>query len=534
MTSVNDEMHVRSMKKKRRIINILDCIGATGNFFMLEADELMDLIFSNVEARGSAVDSIIWDIEYFYKDSYKPIMKRWQEQGHDIVQMIIDRTKHRGIECMLNFRMNEVGWKPNRPLEDTNPPYPWEEIFYRNTDSIKKREHPDWCLHASWWDEPLFNYGSEGVREMVIGQITELMLKYEFDGVLLDFSRHVPVLPAGRQWILRGCLTDMIKKVKGRLEGIERNQDRAVLLCTKVPSREEGCKIDGFEVKKWVFEGIVDLLILGSRTMDVDIEFYKRLVEGTGIQIYPCIDGHHATDGYRSPGIEWFRGLISSWLHRGVDGFAAFNFSASIPQIHEKYGMPEDDNFRDGRRVFRECGDAEKMRYQDKKFVVERKWGFPWSEGFFNQNASAPLPACLTMGVGECYHRNTLKTVIYVSDDIAGEIDRIKKIQFSVLYSQPLAPERICVKLNGITLEMLAVDTGYKDAQITDYRDEKPISGGREQRYTIDPSQKLAKVFYKTEAEAFEHGNNFIEISLNGTGIPDVKIEKIELEITYL
>jgi hypothetical protein len=524
-------MHEKAKKRKRRIINLFDCIGNVASFFMMEAEDLVDLIFVNMDAENNGVDSIIWDTGYFYWENFRPVLKRWQEQGKDILQKIIDATKKRGIECMINYRMNRVAWKPARLFYDQNPPYPWEEQPYENTDLIWKKENPDACLHT-WWHEPLFNYESEKVRNRVLKEITGLMNRYDFDGLLLDFSRHVPLLPPGRQWLLRDCITSMIADIKKEFTAIEKRTERPVLLCAKVPENEKGCKIDGFDVKKWVKLGLIDLFVLGSRTMNVDIDFYRKLTENTGIQIYPCIDAHHATDGYRSPGLEWYAGLVSGWLSQGADGYTVFNFSAATPDDYEKYGMVQYSVNPEHRKVLCSCTDLKRMKYMNKKYVVERKWGYPWSEGYFNQNKDAPLPAYLTKSKNPYDGHDSFQTVLYVSDDLAAEKEKVKEIKFSVLYGWAFDLDKVSVKINGIALQPVSMDENYKDPQIRDYGYKKPVSGGTG-HYTEDPNQKLVKVYYGVSNEILEKGKNFLEITLTDLD-EDIKVEKIELEVLYL
>ncbi|MFO1481786.1 MAG: hypothetical protein U1F71_00335 [Verrucomicrobiaceae bacterium] len=51
-----------------------------------------------------------------------------------------------------------------------------------------------------------------------------------------------------------------------------------------------------FDVQTWAEQHLVDVLTLGSRTMDVDVEGVKKVV-GDAVQLQPCFYDHHATDG---------------------------------------------------------------------------------------------------------------------------------------------------------------------------------------------------------------------------------------------
>ena len=63
----------------------------------------------------------------------------------------------------------------------------------------------------------MWNLAAEGLREYQVAILRELMTRYDLDGVQIDFSRHVPCLPAGRQWELREHVTGFMRMVRGML-----------------------------------------------------------------------------------------------------------------------------------------------------------------------------------------------------------------------------------------------------------------------------------------------------------------------------
>ena len=90
----------------------------------------------------------------------------------------------------------------------------------------------------------------------------------------------------------------------------------------KVPKSVAGCRFDGFDVAAWVDQGLVDLIVPGCRSLDVDVQGFVELTGGRDVPVYPCLDDHHGTDAYLNPGPELFRGVFVNWLSQGAAGTA--------------------------------------------------------------------------------------------------------------------------------------------------------------------------------------------------------------------
>ena len=88
--------------------------------------------------------------------------------------------------------------------------------------------------------------------------------------------------------------------------------------------------MDGFDIRAWSEQKLVDILTLGSRTMNVDVEGIRAEV-GDEVKLQPCFDDHHATDGYRYGPIEFLRGVFANHFQRGADGVVTFNWAMAVP-----------------------------------------------------------------------------------------------------------------------------------------------------------------------------------------------------------
>ena len=61
---------------------------------------------------------------------------------------------------------------------------------------------------------------------------------YSFDGFELDFARHTPCLPPGRQWELREHATAFVRGVREMLLAVAEERGTPILLAAKVPGRD--------------------------------------------------------------------------------------------------------------------------------------------------------------------------------------------------------------------------------------------------------------------------------------------------------
>jgi hypothetical protein len=203
---------------------------------------------------------------------------------------------------------------------------------------------------------------------------------------------------------MREHVTEFMRMTRTMLLEVAQQRGRPFMLAARVPQTLDGCHADGFDVKAWAEQKLVDVLTLGSRTMDVDVEGIRAAV-GADIQLQPCFDDHHATDGYRYAPIEYVRGVFANHFQRGANSVVTFNWSMATPDLAKTVGgeiAPLTHQI-----AFKEIGDPNTLAGKDKAFAVERRGGYPWADGFFNRNDSAPLPLKLD---------HTAKLTLHVSD----------------------------------------------------------------------------------------------------------------------
>jgi hypothetical protein len=507
-------------RRRRRIVVQYDANDVMWSYWKLHRDgdatfeRFRDAVFSFVDEPGSQIDAIWWDIggsplACAYPSKVEPpvehpLLQRWLRDGVDWVEQLVSETRRRKLEVFWNHRISEVECLPEGgPSKQTHP---------------LKVEHPDWAVAASWWPRGMWNLAAAGLREHKVAILRELAMRYDLDGVQIDFSRHIPCLPVGRQWELREEVTEFMRMVRRMLLEVAQQRGRPLMLAAKTPQTLEGCRADGFDVKSWAEQHLVDVLTLGSRSMDVDVEGIRAAV-GAGVQRQPCFDDHHATDGYRYGSIEFLRGVFANHFQRGADSVVTFNWSIGTPEICHSVGAAAGPPAHEA--AYKEVGDPQTMAGKDKVFAVERRGGYPWADGFFNRNDTAPLPLALSDD------RRTGRLTVHISD--APTAPNSNLTLRCVLF-QAVEADVFEIRFNGTPLSVTVRDAGWKDAQIFSPRPQ-PTSGGKGD-YKINLQQRLLRLDCAVPRETWKRGRNEVEISVSSPGSA-AQIEKVEAHLKY-
>ena len=512
-----------SQRAHPRITVQYDAHGQLGAPF----DEWLDFRFAYVDHADSQIDSIIWDIGWGSWAGYPsevlprfehPGLKLWWHEGIDWVGELIAATRERDLECLWNHRVSEVDINPLPTLE------PATELMMDRMNPVKA-EHPDWVL-PTWWWQGTWNYAVPEVREYNLAILRELALTYDLDGFQLDFARHIPCLPVGRQWELREGVTEFVRMVRGMLREAGQARGRAYLLGARIPQSPRGCRTDGLDVWTWTTEGLVDFLTLGSRSMDVDVAGFREIV-GDAVRLQPCFDDHHATDGYRFGSIEFLRGVFDSWCQQGADSVVTFNWGNAPAQV------AEDTLKRWGRGTFNEApsshgaaylevGDRATMAGKPRFYAVERRGGYPWAEGYLNRNDDTPLPAPLR-------HDGTPLQLPMRVSATPGEDEPV--LLRAILFGARDGDEFVA-SLNGVGLEITVADFDWKDPQVFSPAPQRASGGAG--RYEIDPDQKLLRLDFAVPHHLCHEGLNETAIGI-ARRIPyccdEIVLEKLELHV---
>jgi hypothetical protein len=518
--------HEAAVNRQRRIFFQYDPYAdiQTKGGFGSDMEALMGYVFDFADMPGSQLDAICIDVSnegvaHYRSKILRPIqhpgLMKWREQGLDYFDALIRHGHQRGKEIWWGLRINEVergdlaAYEPGR----------YGEFKERNP---VKAAHPDWLIR-SWWWQGFYNYAVKEARDYRLSIIREVAEQYDFDGVHLDFLRHTPFLPPGKQWENREHLTTFMRDVREMLQAQAAKRNRPFLLAARVPDSVEGCHSDGIDLEAWAAQGLVDVLIIGTRTINVDVASFRKAVAGAPVKLLPSFDCYHATDGYfGDQSLDLLCGVFGNYLHQGADAVGIFNNPAGSPEHAARIGLTQQANYDP--EILTTIGSLKTIASKPRYYATERRGGYAHNEGYGSSNSHAPLPvtlrydgtpSTLTLPVWEPVKPGTTATLrLIVFDHVEGD--------------------EVTAQLNGTTLKRDLVDAQWKDARIF-----SPLP----QPETVTPgniaknlaAQKITRVEFKVPVESLKRGPNSLTIAVNRTGpfpaSKPVKVEKVELHL---
>ncbi len=249
---------------------------------------------------------------------------QWIEEGNDPPKIVVREARRRNLDVFYSFRINDI-----------------HDSFIPDEMPTFKVEHPEWMIgERKYGDVTSFktalNFAVPEVRELKFRVIEELFQKYDFDGLEIDFLRSWHYFLPGTEAENAQLLTDLLQRTRNHLNNRARERGRPVRLAVRVNESLESCALDGFDVRTWIDERLVDIVSLGSGVMDIEIEEFLEVADGSGVLVYPCLYGWPS--GYNPIPAELAAGLALNYHNQGADGIYLFNWFPHTKNNSENTG----------------------------------------------------------------------------------------------------------------------------------------------------------------------------------------------------
>ena len=518
------EEHIAAINRRRRLMLHYDYSGHTmktspwGKQNTNELDQVVDFYSHPYQTSSTEfLDTIVYELgegPAVWPSQIVPrakvVFPKWWDVGVDPLGTLIDIAKQHKREVFLSYRLNGTDVE--------------EDAEYGNWKlPALKEKHKDWLVKTPW-DIYLWNFAYQGVRDHKVAILREVAAMYDVAGLQIDLARSAILFPAGEQWENRDHMTVFMRQLRTALQEVAAERGRPLLIAVRVPENLVGCTFDGMDVTAWIDEGLIDILITGCGASDIDVPAYRRLVEGTHVQIYPSWDRYHPNEGYREPPIAYWRGLYSKWWELGADGVHTFNLSPDSP-------------------ILAEIGDREGMRYRDKVFIVARRtgshgdkitgnpndWQTPRHQ-YFMTYMQAPL-AAMADAEGKA---DTLLTLM-VTDDLKKASNRIDGVSLRLLLSDLAAHDRPAEQ--RIAPTHMWTYTGHPEMNIPPLQGVEQLIEVRINNLLLPtPHVEGGWLIFEVGPRQVTRGDNLIGVRV--AGHPDghrqnIRIEKVELAIDY-
>jgi len=250
--------------------------------------------------------------------------------GTDPLEIITNACHQSNIACQFSLRMNDAHHTYTRP--DGSLYFP--ELYSPWLDA-----HSEALLENGQLD-----YSHQDVFDYRIQQITEILSKYEVDGIDLDFTRFKPFFKSDEIESGMPKLSELVHQLRNLTNQYGKT------LSARFEYEPESCIASGLEVEKWLASGYFDQITLGGvgdHTPDASSKCWAEHAHPAGCKVYPGIEGqlhwlsnsggggtgtHNGNgveDGYGPPSMEYMRAVASVHYMNDADGISLFNFSCA-------------------------------------------------------------------------------------------------------------------------------------------------------------------------------------------------------------
>jgi hypothetical protein len=245
---------------------------------------------------------------------YIRALKALYESGVDPYKVWIDRCRVKGVKPWISIRMNDLH-------RHDVPKSPWISTFWH--------EHPEYRLRPDGWDNGL-DYTLEPVRKRMLDFITEVLNRYDPEGLELDLMRFRRYLPIGREKECAPIFTAYMREIRKVVNAAAAKRGHTITLSVRLKSKPSGSRELGMEADVWAKEGIVDVIVPTSpwESFDFDIPLAEwRTWTGDKVLIVPSADEAITENGKRRIAtLEEYRRWASIMHERGAKGLYLFNF----------------------------------------------------------------------------------------------------------------------------------------------------------------------------------------------------------------
>ncbi len=303
------------------------------------------LFWGHVPKVGELIGEFVSDTEEQYVKDICSSLRALEAQGTDPLAVAVQFGHANGMEVFWSSRMNNI--------EDSFAPWSrsrWKrehpEYLFGKVEDFEKYEATD---PRKWW--AALDFAVPEVRDYLLRIFDDVFTRYDVDGIEMDWFRAPRYFretnegrPVEPQHV--AMMTDFVRKARALSERVAAARNRPFLIACRVPLSEERCLAIGLDVRTWLEEGLVDLLVLGGdlgpMAMAPQLQRMVELAHTHGVPAMAnlCGSGLQPAHGYFAKEAWWAAGM-NAW-HAGVDGIYTFNLFPSEPdERFVRLGSPE-------------------------------------------------------------------------------------------------------------------------------------------------------------------------------------------------
>ena len=377
-------------------------------------------------------------------------LKALWSKGFDPFEIQIGEAKRLGIDYWLQIRMNDWHHVDTRTGK-----------VYRLIGSRFYEEHPEYLIGkegVKGWPETLQttfalfqDFVHPEVRQLRLSVAEEACERYDVAGFEYDFMRCPGYFKYGEEEANTHLMTQLIRDTRSILDRIGTKKGKVLGLSVRVPNTIEGALRLGLDVRNWIEEDLVDIVVPSTffaADTEEDISEWADLTADSPVRINPAIEEGYSA-GYCNgfPGIPYFQikgpvmrplsvsminAIASRHWRNGADGLYVFNWRNTVSTYNY-----------DDREAIDNIGNPLRLKYKTKRYAVMRR--------------NNSFPNCLPVNrqspavVGSV----PVKVKIDVTDDLSGDASRVRRTRLYIVFFELTVADRVEVKLNGKELNCI-------------------------------------------------------------------------------
>ena len=419
------------------------------------------------------------------------------ESGNDPLRIVCDRAHAKGMRIYPTLLVQQGRGPRDQDVRCSN--------FRFDNPHLEIGARGD--LDADFPGLTCLDFKHEEVREERFALIEETLKNYSIDGFELQLNYtpyyfHPDEVEAGCE-IMTAWVRRVYEAVKG--SGADRK------LAIRIPASLEGCLQVGMDVRDWMEQGIVDVVIgqtfSGPELVDSTVDFRPLVeaAEGTSCRVHAAIQSHVDSDRLGEASIEMVRATACNYWTQGVDGLYLAHWFGNWPYQADFY------------EKLRELPHPEVMAPKDKYYYV------PTETGRYPKPPTEPGIA-MSLPAGLAVDQPT-EVKFKISDDLPrwNQVGRIHEVLLRVRIMNTTELDSLRFRLNGADLpdELLRKLNEMYRMSAPRYR----TGSGYWFIYRLD------------EAHWPQNGDNTLEVTLlerDPDVLPECYIRDVELEVKYL
>jgi hypothetical protein len=384
-----------------------------------------------------------------YSPNDRNISRELINQGTDALRAVIQYAHEHQIEVFWSMRMNDTHDAAHRPEK---PYFLFPPL---------KEEHPDWLVGDHLKRTPFgrwssVDYAREEVRDLALAFLEEVCRNYDVDGVELDFFRHLcyfqSVANGGVSTkVERDALTGLVRRVRTMTEDVGLKRGRPILMAVRVPDSVGYCRDMGFDIERWLEDGLVDILVTTGYFRLNPWNYTVELAHKHGVQAYPCLSDSRVRgeSRFHRGSLEAYRGRAMNAWQAGADGIHLFNF------------------FDPHSPLWREVGDPKTLGTLEKLYFVTVRDGNP--DAYLANGSGYRTVPLLTPSFPKTLSASQpMSTSLIVGEDVGENETDDLHASVTLHLEVPLvrAARQLSVKFNGMALSNGELADGWADLPV--------------------------------------------------------------------